>query len=72
MSKMGLYELLKDNVKANEYYDTLHPSVKDRLRGQAGEISTIDDLYAFSNNAMTEMLERFDGMYQDGDIDPDE
>lgn len=71
MSKMGLYELIKDNAKANEYFDSLHPIVQHKLREQASKIATVDDLYAFSNNAMTDALKQYDGIYQDGDIYPD-
>ncbi|MDD5018047.1 MAG: hypothetical protein PHO15_08130 [Eubacteriales bacterium] len=71
MKRVGLAELLRENPKASQYFDTLHPVVRQRLLQQANSIATIDDLYAFSNNAMTEALEQYDGIYQDGDTDPD-
>ena len=71
MSRTGLYDLIKDNQKASDYFDSLHPIVQHKVRQQAKKIATIDDLYAFSNNAMTQALEQYDGIYQDGDTDPD-
>ncbi|MGI5848940.1 MAG: hypothetical protein ACOX8Q_02545 [Christensenellales bacterium] len=71
MDHATLNELLKDNIKAKDYFDSLHPIVQFKLRGQANKIATIEDLYAFSNNAMTESLREFNGIYQDGDKYPD-
>ncbi len=69
-NQVGLSELLDENTKASEYYDSMHPVVQHRLREGADEISTLEDLYAYANNAMTDVLEDFNDIYQDSDSYP--
>lgn len=70
-NRINLGQLLKDNPRASYYFDTLHPIVQHHLRQQSDKISTIEDLYAFANNAMTNVLKGIPSLFDDGNSWPD-
>ena len=69
-NRLTLEELMAENPQANDYFNTLHPVVQQRLLDIPDQIGTLEDLYAFANNAMTETLEEFRSPYDDGDTYP--
>ena len=71
INRISLGQLLKDDPRASYYFDALHPVVQHYLRQQGDKISTVDDLYAFANNAMTQALYGIESVYDDSDSFPD-
>ncbi len=71
INRISLGQLLKDNPRASYFFDTLHPIVQHHLRQQGDKISTIEDLYAYANNAMTNVLKGIPSLYDDSDSWPD-
>ena len=68
---MSLSELLRRDADASAFYETLHPSVRQRVDERASEIVLDEDLYALANNAMTESLREFVGVFDDSETWPD-
>lgn len=71
INRINLAQLLKDNPRASYYFDTLHPIVQHHLKQQSDKISTIEDLYAYANNAMTDALKGIPSLFDDSDSWPD-
>ena len=68
---MSLSELLRRDADASAFYETLHPAVRQRVDERASEIVLDEDLYALANNAMTESLREFGGVFDDRETWPD-
>ena len=68
---MALSELLRRDAEALAFYESLHPSVRQRVDERASEIVLDEDLYALANNAMSESLQEFGGMFDDSETWPD-
>lgn len=68
---MSLYQLLYRDARAAEFYASLHPSVKRVVDQSKDAIHREEDLSAIANNAMTEALKEFSGIYDDSDTWPD-
>ncbi|OQB25127.1 MAG: hypothetical protein BWY11_00455 [Firmicutes bacterium ADurb.Bin182] len=68
--RMGLRELLEEDINARNYYNTLHPVVRHKVRQQADSIGSAGDLYAIANNEMTNALIDINEIYQDSDPYP--
>lgn len=68
---MALHELLRRDEQAAAFYETLHPSVKEIVDGFSGDILSGEDLYAVANNAMTQRLQDYGALFDDGDTWPD-
>lgn len=66
-----LSEVLKRSDKAAAFYNSLHPSVRRVVDSRAAEIAQDGDLYAIANNAMTQNLREFGGIYDDSETYPD-
>ena len=68
---MALRELLRRDQQAAAVYETLHPSVKEIVDSFSENIQFDEDLYAIANNAMTERLQDYGALFDDGDTWPD-
>lgn len=68
---MSLYDLLMRDQRASEYYESLHPSVKDAVDAMQDEITSPEDLSAIANNEMTRELREYGQIYDDSDSWPD-
>ena len=68
---MALSELLRRDAEALAFYELLHPSVRQRVDERASEIVLDEDLYALANNAMSESLQEFGGVFDDSETWPD-
>ena len=68
---MALSELLRRDADASAFYESLHPSVRQRVDERASEIMLDEDLYALANNAMTESLREIGGIFDDSETWPD-
>ena len=68
---MSLTDLLETNAKAAAFYEALHPSIRQTVDANAADIILDQDLYAVANNAMTEGLRSYPGLYDDSDTWPD-
>lgn len=68
---MGLSELLKSHPRALEYYDRLHPSVQRAVDSRSKDIILEEDLISIANNAKTESLRAFGGIFDDSETWPD-
>jgi hypothetical protein len=68
--RMGLSELLDEDIMARNYFNTLHPVVQHKVREQADRIGSAGDLYAIANNEMTNALIDINEIYQDSDPYP--
>ena len=68
---MELSELLRSDADASAFYDSLHPSVRQQVDAHAADIVLDEDLYALANNAMTDRLREFGGIFDDSETWPD-
>lgn len=66
-----LRDVLRSSSKAAAFYRSLHPSVRHVVDSRAAEIALDSDLYAIANNAMTENLRAFGGIFDDSETYPD-
>lgn len=62
---MALWELLRQDDRAADFYNSLHQSVRAAVDERAGEIVFDEDLYAIANNAMTESLNQYGEIFDD-------
>lgn len=68
---MSLKEVLDRDQEAQAFYRQLHPSVKRVVDARAEAIVLREDLVSIANNAMTENLIAFGGLYDDSETWPD-
>lgn len=68
---MSLNELLQTHSRAQEYYDTLHPSVRHIVDAYSEDIVLEEDLISIANNAKTSNLCAFGDIFDDSDTWPD-
>lgn len=67
---VALTELLQKDPEAMAFYRSLHPSVRSAVDQRAEDLALSEDLYALANNAMTEVLQAYGGIYDDSTNPP--
>ena len=71
MRNVSLKHLLQWDQRAAAFYESLHPCVKRAVDSRMDEIDNVEDLSAVANNAMTQGLREFGGIYDDSETWPD-
>ena len=66
----SLNALLNEEPEAYEFYESLHPSVKMKISDE--DISTGEELAARANEAMSDVLMEFGGIFDDSDSWPND
>lgn len=64
MRNVSLKHLLQRDQRAAAFYESLHPCVKRAVDSRMDEIDNVEDLSAVANNAMTQGLREFGGIYR--------